>query len=252
MENSITKRLSLQNEILNWLKEFSEKLQSRANAVTLEVHDLVDQTGIVEQDMKNTLNSFRSLLYHQSTYNRISGEETSGEMEEDTENLGTAGIPAQSYENDILPRYKEAISLGFSSYRNHIQKRNLTSSVGSSFVTGLVHDPLPHIIGSEEYVHDNRCGLTDTEDLILERESLNFSNITEPKGILYSDGGSLGSDTLLSGDLFGGEQEPFWKASWWIVIFVVLSTSAHNYMYLVPSCKPSMPLSVCIYIYIHI
>ncbi|KAJ4977496.1 hypothetical protein NE237_002602 [Protea cynaroides] len=211
MENSITKRLSLQNEIMNWLKEFSKELQSRANAVTMEVHELVDQTGIVEQDMKNTLNSFRSLLYHRSTSNRISEEdEFSGEMEEDAKRLGTAGIPAQSYENDILPRYKEAISLGLSSYRNHVQKTNRTSSIGSSFRTGLVHDRLPHIIGSEEYIHDNSCGLIDTEDLILERESLNFSNIREPKGV-FSDGGSIRSDTLFGRDLFQGEQEPVRK-----------------------------------------
>ncbi|KAF8370151.1 hypothetical protein HHK36_031781 [Tetracentron sinense] len=160
MENSTRKRLKMQNEVLKWLKEFSEKLQKRANDTTKEVHALLDQTEIVEQDMKNTLNSFKNLTYTRYTENRISEEdETSHHMNKDTKKLAQGGIPAQSYEADILPRYKEAISLGLSSYRDHMQKTNRTSSAGSLLKTGLAHGPLPHIVGSEEYIHDNSCGL---------------------------------------------------------------------------------------------
>ncbi|XP_010268819.1 PREDICTED: uncharacterized protein LOC104605669 isoform X2 [Nelumbo nucifera] len=132
----------------------------------------------------------------------------SGCAREDSKKSAEAGIPAQSYEADILPRYKEALSLGLRSYRSHIQKTNRKSSTGSGFNMGFAHGPLPHVIGSEEYIHDNSCGLT--EDLILGRESLNPSQITETGGILF-DTIKSGSDTMFSGDLFTEEQEPLEK-----------------------------------------
>ncbi|KAF8411219.1 hypothetical protein HHK36_003764 [Tetracentron sinense] len=210
MENSTRKRLNMQNEVLKWLKEFSEKLQKRANDTTKEVHALLDQTEIVEQDMKNTLNSFKNLTYTRYTENRISEEdETSHHMNKDTKKLAQGGIPAQSYEADILPRYKEAISLGLSSYRDHMQKTNRTSSAGSLLKTGLAHGPLPHIVGSEEYIHDNSCGLA--EDTIFEGESFDFNHVLEPKGV-SSNTGRLGSNTMFSPDLFEGEQGTSEKA----------------------------------------
>ncbi|OVA13893.1 DASH complex subunit Dad2 [Macleaya cordata] len=203
MENSIQKRLRLQNEVLKWLNELSDNLQTRANAVTKEVHELLDQTDIVEQDMKNTLNSFRNLSYIGFVDNKISEEdEIYDHTKEDTSKRAEVSIRAQSYEDDILPRYKEALSSGLSSYRSHMQKTNRTSSSGSIFKTGLACDPLPHIIGSAEYIHDNSCGLTD--DFLSENLSIDFSHITEPKGV-PSSSGTFGSDTIFT-DLFGGQQ----------------------------------------------
>lgn len=36
-------------------------MEKRANDATLELHELLDQTGVVEQDLKNTFNAFRNL-----------------------------------------------------------------------------------------------------------------------------------------------------------------------------------------------
>lgn len=56
-----------------------------------------------------------------------------GHAKEATKDSVHAGVPAQSYEVDILPRYKEALSLGLSSYKHHLQKSNRGSSSGSLF-----------------------------------------------------------------------------------------------------------------------
>lgn len=42
-------------------------------------------------------------------------------------------IPAQDYETDILPRYKEALSVGLISCKNYLQSANRGKSVGSFF-----------------------------------------------------------------------------------------------------------------------
>lgn len=40
-------------------------MEKRANDATLELHELLDQTGVVEQDLKNTFNAFRNLSHSQ-------------------------------------------------------------------------------------------------------------------------------------------------------------------------------------------
>ncbi|URE19055.1 hypothetical protein MUK42_11031 [Musa troglodytarum] len=52
--DSLEKRLRLQNEVLKWLSEFSEKLHQRAKDTEMEVNGLFGQAGAVELDLKNT------------------------------------------------------------------------------------------------------------------------------------------------------------------------------------------------------
>lgn len=194
----------MQNEVLKWLEDFSEKMEKRANDATLELHELLDQTGVVEQDLKNTFNAFRNLSESRFIENKVSeGDEMIGHAKEATKDSVHAGVPAQSYEVDILPRYKEALSLGLSSYKHHLQKSNRGSSSGSLFKFGLACGPLPHIIGSEEYLHDNSCGLA-TDDFILESEPLDFGTKAGPD--VHSNAG--GSRAMLNADLFGIEKDP--------------------------------------------
>lgn len=61
------------------------------------------------------------------------GDEMTRDVKEATKDSVHAGVPAQSYEVDILPRYKEALSLGLSSYKHHLQKSNRSTSSGSLF-----------------------------------------------------------------------------------------------------------------------
>ncbi|KAJ8630774.1 hypothetical protein MRB53_024097 [Persea americana] len=208
IDTSIRRRLIMQNEVLKWLEDFSEKMEKRANDATLELHELLDRTGVVEQDLKNTFNAFRNLSHSQFIENKVSEEDDmTGHAKEATKDSVHAGVPAQSYEVDILPRYKEALSLGLSSYKHHLQKSNRGSSSGSLFKFGLACGPLPHIIGSEEFLHDNSCGLA-TDDFILESEPLDFGPKAGP--VVHSNAG--GSRAMLNADLFGIEKDPFEKA----------------------------------------
>ncbi|URE19061.1 hypothetical protein MUK42_11031 [Musa troglodytarum] len=122
--DSLEKRLRLQNEVLKWLSEFSEKLHQRAKDTEMEVNGLFGQAGAVELDLKNT--------------------------------------------------------------------------------TGLAYRPLPHIIGSEEFIHDNSCGITEKTslgntqlDLGLILESKQASSVAE----------ELDSLDLFGPDIFGNQQD---------------------------------------------
>lgn len=201
ISSSIKKRLSLQNEILKRISEISEKLEQRANDVTVELHSLLDQAGAVEIDLKNTFNSFRSLSYTHEIDHRISdgGDEYMKREEAPVK----AGIPAQDYETDILPRYKEALSLGLTSCKNHFEKKS--HSTRSYFSAGTTHGPLPHIIGSEEYIHDNSCGLT--EEFAVGTSLLDFSHILEPTGASSAPEGHDPPE-LFGSHMFGMHQDP--------------------------------------------
>ncbi|XP_038987696.1 WASH complex subunit 2-like isoform X3 [Phoenix dactylifera] len=191
-------------QVLKWLSEFSEKLQKRADNATMEINGLLDEAGVVELDLKNTYNSFRTLSYHQFVDHKISDEDdVDSYMKDSAKSSVQADIPAQDYETDILPRYKEALSLGLTSCRSHLQstkKSHLTTSV---FRTGLANGPLPHIIGSEEYMHDNSCGLT--EDFALGTLPLDFSWIVDSKGT-SSEAEGHGPSDLFSSPMSGMQQ----------------------------------------------
>ncbi|XP_068644458.1 uncharacterized protein [Aristolochia californica] len=206
MEDAVAKRLGIQNELLRRLEDFSQHLQKRANAATEEVHRLVDQTGVVEQHLKNTFNSFRCLSHHRFVQNKISEEDgLMFHIEEDGRN-SEAAIPAQSYEKDILPRYREALSLGLSSYQNHVQSKNRTS-LGSVFRIGSRYGPLPHIIGSDEYIHDNSCGLVTEDSIPSETSHLDFILAGEQYDVRPS-AGEGGSHPTVAADLYGMGNPP--------------------------------------------
>ncbi|XP_068669395.1 uncharacterized protein [Aristolochia californica] len=137
-------------------------------------------------------------------------------MEEEGRN-SAAAVPAQSYEEDILPRYREALYVGLNSYQNHVQSRSRTS-LGSVFKIGSRYGPLPHIIGSDEYIHDNSCGLVTEESISSETSHFDFSLAGEPYDVRLSAAG--GSHTTAA-DLYGmghtpnkkGEMEPLVSAA---------------------------------------
>lgn len=202
--NAVKKRLSMQNEVLKWLSEFSEKLQKRADNAATEINGLLDQTRVVELDLKNAYNSFRNLSYHQLIDHKISDEDdTDTRMKDNAKSSLQTDIPAQDYETDILPRYKEALSLGLTSCRNHLQSTKKSHSTTSVFRTGLANGPLPHIIGSEEYMHDNSCGLA--EDFVLGTSPLDFSWIVDSKEI-SSEAEEHGPSDLFGSQMFGMQQ----------------------------------------------
>ncbi|XP_009408677.2 uncharacterized protein LOC103991038 isoform X1 [Musa acuminata AAA Group] len=204
--DSIEKRLRLQNEVLKWLSEFSEKLLQRAKDTEMEMNGLFDQAGAVELDLKNTVNTLCNLSRDLLINHKISDEDDIAchPLKDHAESSAQAGIPAQDYQKDILPRYKNALSLGLNSCRKHlhgIERRHMTSSVSR---TGLVYRPLPHIIGSEEFIHDNSCGIT--ENTSLGNPQLDLGLILESKQA-SSVAEELDSLDLFGPDIFGNQQD---------------------------------------------
>ncbi|XP_073006166.1 uncharacterized protein [Typha latifolia] len=157
--DAIRKRLNLQSEVLKWLVDFSKELEDRSKSTAAEINGLLDEAGIMEIDMKNTVISFNNLSYDRFIDHKVSDEDDMSSNKENKEASGQLHIHAQDYELDILPRYKEALSLGLTSCKNHLENKSCSSS--SIFTTMSAHSMLPHVIGSEEYIHDNTCGLTD-------------------------------------------------------------------------------------------
>nr|CAD1819323.1 unnamed protein product [Ananas comosus var. bracteatus] len=176
--DSIRKRLSLQNEVLKWLVEFSEKLEKRAKSTAAELNGLLDEARVVELDMKNTIHSFNCLC-HQRFIDHANEDGMPADMKESTRTSVQVQVPAQDYELDILPRYKEALSLGLTSCKNHLKGKDRSTS--SIFRAMPIYSPLPHIIGSEEYLHDNSCGLVD--DFTSRSLPADFSWVGDSKGV---------------------------------------------------------------------
>uniref|UniRef100_A0A0E0ED56 Uncharacterized protein n=1 Tax=Oryza meridionalis TaxID=40149 RepID=A0A0E0ED56_9ORYZ len=146
---SITKYLANQSQVLKWLQDFSDKVEERAKGAAEEVNGLLDEAGALELDMKTAMISFNNLT-RQSMHLKTT-ESMHGSLQ--------SQVPAQDYERDILPRYKEALHIGLSSCKDHFRSKGRSTT--SVFRAMSAYGPLPHIIGSEEYIHDNSCGLAD-------------------------------------------------------------------------------------------
>ncbi|WOL07712.1 hypothetical protein Cni_G16459 [Canna indica] len=199
VSDSVKKRLHMQNEVLKWLVEFSDKLHHRAKDIAMEVNGLLDQAGVVELDLKNTTNTLWNLSRNLVIDHKISDKDgTAHPIKDHVEGSAQASIPAQDYEKDILPRYKSALSLGLASCKKHLHGtgRNHTSSIFRK--TASAYSLLPHIIGSEEFIHDNSCGIT--ENLSVRNPLLDFGLIVESK---QASSTAEEPPNLFGPDLFG-------------------------------------------------
>ncbi|KAG6519049.1 hypothetical protein ZIOFF_019103 [Zingiber officinale] len=174
LSDSVKKRLRMQNEVLKLVADFSEKLNQRAKDITIDINSLLDQAGAVELDLKNTANNLwnlsRNLLIDHAKYQKcyiyycdflkIADQDGISHTTKDHAEGSAQGIPAQDYEKDILPRYKTALSMGLTSCKKFLNNKERGHKTNSIFRTGSSCGPLPHVIGSEEYIHDNGCGIT--------------------------------------------------------------------------------------------
>lgn len=197
---------SLQSDVqvLKWLEDFTERLQKRANNVTEEMHKLLEQTEAVEQDLNNTFNSFRGLSNTQFIENRVcEGDEMTAENSDSSIQFLEVCVPAQRYEEDIVPRYKEALLSGWNGYKQYIQKSYRNTSEVIPHKVGWSNGQLPHIIGTEEFMRDNSCGLT--EDRIFRMDPLELDGDAEGEDIHFSE--MAGTRTLLEADWSGTESD---------------------------------------------
>ncbi|KAL3699160.1 hypothetical protein R1sor_017182 [Riccia sorocarpa] len=153
-----------------WLESISHRMMDRIDAVGDEVDKLVNECGAVELDLKNTFNSFRCLSSTQFVENRVYEEDETESVRPDTpaKESQHAFAPTESYEDEILPRYKEAVSTAWATFeeinRQHDQaSRRLRSRnrvLRSLDYDGHLH-LVPHIIGTDEFARDIHCGLAE-------------------------------------------------------------------------------------------
>uniref|UniRef100_A0A0E0ED55 Uncharacterized protein n=1 Tax=Oryza meridionalis TaxID=40149 RepID=A0A0E0ED55_9ORYZ len=115
---SITKYLANQSQVLKWLQDFSDKVEERAKGAAEEVNGLLDEAGALELDMKTAMISFNNLT-RQSMHLKTT-ESMHGSLQ--------SQVPAQDYERDILPRYKEALHIGLSSCKDHFRSKGRSTT----------------------------------------------------------------------------------------------------------------------------
>ncbi|KAL6656775.1 hypothetical protein ACP70R_004555 [Stipagrostis hirtigluma subsp. patula] len=187
VSNSIAKHVGIQNQVLKWLQDFSDRVEERAKGAATEVNGLLVEAEALELDMKTAVVAFDNL-----TRQRKISEEDDINMKKrsNMQNSKPSQVPAQDYERDILPRYKEALHIGLTSCKDHFQKKGRSTT--SVFRAMSTHGPLPHIIGSEEYNHDHSCGLADDVQPLAD----DFSWLREFQGE---------SSDSKAGDLFGSQ-----------------------------------------------
>ncbi|GJN32739.1 hypothetical protein PR202_gb21262 [Eleusine coracana subsp. coracana] len=198
--SSIAKHVGIQNQVLKWLQDFSDRVEERARGAAAEVNGLLDEAAALELDMKTAVVSFDNLTRQRFTEHASRGSNLCIKISDEGNNLNRdnrqrsmrSQVPAQDYERDILPRYKEALHIGLASCKDHFRKKGRSTT--SVFRAMSTYGSLPHIIGSEEYNHDNSCGLADDAQHLTD----DFSWLRGSQGeSLDSDAGDLlGSQTL--------------------------------------------------------
>ncbi|XP_042469952.1 uncharacterized protein LOC122052484 [Zingiber officinale] len=195
LSDSVKKRLRMQNEVLKLVADFSEKLNQRAKDITIDINSLLDQAGAVELDLKNTANNLWNLSRNLLIDHKIADQDGISHTTKDHAEGSAQGIPAQDYEKDILPRYKTALSMGLTSCKKFLNNKERGHKTNSIFRTGSSCGPLPHVIGSEEYIHDNGCGITENSSS--RNLNLDFSLIMESQ-----QASSVDSPDLFDHDMF--------------------------------------------------
>ncbi|XP_078447686.1 uncharacterized protein LOC144716454 [Wolffia australiana] len=197
---TIRGRLAMQKEILRKLEEVAQRLESRAKEVTKEVRDLEDLAGAAERDLMGAVGALGRLNESQSVENIIR-EEINFRTWDSSKTSASGNIPAQNFEIDILPRYKDALTSGLASFHDHHRNAEKKYTGKSIFNPWAVRGPLPHIIGSEEFIHDSTCGLV-VEDSAF-KLSLDPSDMAESKEFSPPDADPT---DIFSTTLFGMEK----------------------------------------------
>ncbi|CAL5072126.1 unnamed protein product [Urochloa decumbens] len=195
--NYIAKHVGIQNQVLKWLHHFSDRVEERAKGAAAEVNGLLEEAGALELDMKTAVIAFDHLTRQRFTEHKVSDEESINLKTRDSVRSSTQSqVRAQDYERDILPRYKDALHIGLSSCKDHFRKKGRSTT--SVFRAMSTYNPLPHIIGSEEYNHDNSCGLADDAQIVAD----DFSWLREFQG----ESSDSGPDDLIGSQMLGVQQ----------------------------------------------
>ncbi|KAL2609474.1 hypothetical protein R1flu_028047 [Riccia fluitans] len=198
-----------------WLESISHRMMNRIDAVGDEVQKLVHECGAVELDLKNAFNSFRCLSSTQFVENRVYDEDETESVRAETPARESqhSFAPTESYEDEILPRYKEAVSTAWATFeeihRQHDKaSRRLRSRnrvLRSLDYDGRLH-LVPHIIGTDEFARDINCGLGEIRHKPLVVDGFEVDSDTEREGVdLAAE--LVGAESLSGGDWSEAESD---------------------------------------------
>ncbi|CAN6219249.1 unnamed protein product [Urochloa humidicola] len=195
--NYIAKHVGIQNQVLKWLQHFSDRVEERAKVAAADVNGLLEEVGALELDMKTAVVAFDHLTRQRFTEHKVSDENSINlKTRESVRSSTQSQVRAQDYERDILPRYKDALQIGLASCKDHFRKKGRSTT--SVFRAMSTYSPLPHIIGSEEYNHDNSCGLADDAQTVTD----DFSWLQEFQGESLDSG----PDDFSGSEMIGVQQ----------------------------------------------
>ncbi|XP_024515145.1 WASH complex subunit 2 [Selaginella moellendorffii] len=186
LEHSATSGFSLQSgaQLQEWLERFAASVKGRAEDLRAQIDRLADHTASVEQDLKNAFNSFRLLSNTQFIENRVYEEDETVTPEQEKD-----GEPqrVESYEGDIAPRYKEAVT---TAWNEHLKLSRSREARPRS---------LPYIIGSEEFMRDPHCGLPDLRDKASTSVTREYDSEAEKDGV------NMAAEMVAGGVISDGE-----------------------------------------------
>eukprot|EP00005_Dracoamoeba_jomungandri_P001046 CAMPEP_0174255072 /NCGR_PEP_ID=MMETSP0439-20130205/4403_1 /TAXON_ID=0 /ORGANISM="Stereomyxa ramosa, Strain Chinc5" /LENGTH=1770 /DNA_ID=CAMNT_0015337061 /DNA_START=22 /DNA_END=5334 /DNA_ORIENTATION=- len=180
--------LAADSGLLNYLKDFSDRLVGRTKEVEAEVDNLVNATVATDIQLRNTFNQFMLLASTQFIENRVYDAEivVADETEAQESTAQEEDLTAAQADEILIPKYTQAISFGLDALKIFPQ-----GGTGELMEEGDAEDihidvyakyDLPHVIGTVEFHQDDFCGLF----AFSESESEFEDEISESGGSLYS------------------------------------------------------------------
>eukprot|EP00002_Diphylleia_rotans_P016921 TRINITY_DN328_c0_g1_i5.p1 TRINITY_DN328_c0_g1~~TRINITY_DN328_c0_g1_i5.p1 ORF type:complete len:1711 (+),score=463.03 TRINITY_DN328_c0_g1_i5:53-5185(+) len=168
--------LAADSGLLFYLKDFSQRLIQRTREVEKNVDNLVFETKSMDVKLHNTFNQFLMLANTQFIENRI--EET--EVATDVPALDESSKPTESLETIVLPKYQKAMDRGMN-LLDKFMVENPTEAGAVDDISLQIEDhenrfsrnPLPYIIGTQDFLDDDYVGLYEME---VEEESVEDKN----------------------------------------------------------------------------
>nr|XP_032820529.1 WASH complex subunit 2A-like isoform X2 [Petromyzon marinus] len=160
--------------LLLYMQEFSQQLIARTHEMEREMERLLGQARGTDCRLRNTFNDFLSLAHTQFIENRVYDEE----VEEVPTKTEPAEKPDQAKrEAELIPRIRQAVQLGLHVLDGAFETLDAKGGAADSdseedeavyHVEPILEPkdpyldrPLPHIIGSQQFLSSDDVGLAD-------------------------------------------------------------------------------------------
>ncbi|XP_077979550.1 uncharacterized protein LOC144434905 [Glandiceps talaboti] len=200
--------LASDSGLLLYMQEFSQKMISRTHEIEKQVEGLVHSTKSTDGRLHNVFNDFLMLSNTQFIENRVyddSPEEADSkqEMKEDKDKK-EEDKSREEKESDLIPKVTEAIGYGLSVLDNAFDKLDIKDAISDSEDEDetnvayrndpilepkdlYAHRPLPHLIGSQDFLQDDDVGLGDIMSEEEEEEEEDEDDESEQESVSESE-----------------------------------------------------------------